>query len=195
MMKIPELLWPSLNRWWEASACTGFVIIFLCLTRATRKRHWFGAAAGAAYCLLALLVGCGGGSSGGGSGGGGGGGPVPTSVTMTSSIFKAPAGNPVTLSATVASTRGMGGTVTFWEQGNDGALTPPLTVVNGMVQSPVNLSLVGTHQIRAEYSGDSQNLPSKSANVNVVSTGSTYIQVTATSSSLSHYTTIWVTIQ
>ena len=142
---------------------------------------------------LLYVFGCGGSAGGGG----GGGGPVPTSVAITVSATKVPAGTSpsVTLSANVTSTRTVAGTITFWEKGNDGALTPPLTVVANSASSQVALPFVGMHQIYAQYSGDSQNQGSQSSTLNVVATGTTYMGVQATNGPVSQSSTIWVTIQ
>ena len=122
---------------------------------------------------------------------------MPTSVAITVSATKVPAGTSpsVTLSANVTSTKTVTGTITLWEKGNDGALTPPLTVVANSASSQVALPFVGTHQIYAQYSGDSQNQGSQSSTLNVVATGTTYMGVQATNGPVSQSSTIWVTIQ
>ena len=168
-------------------------LLLVLLPRQNRiLRFAFGLVAG--FGLL-YAFGCGSGGTVGG--GGGGGGPVPTSVAITVSATKVPAGTSpsVTLSANVTSTKTVAGTITFWEKGNDGALTPPLTVVANSASSQVALPFVGTHQIYAQYSGDSQNQGSQSSTLNVVATGTTYMGVQATNGPVSQSSTIWITIQ
>jgi len=99
------------------------------------------------------------------------------------------------LNATVTSTKSVTGTITFWEKGNNGALTPPLTIVADSASSQVALPLLGTHQIYAQYNGDTQNQGSQSQTLNVVATGTTYMGVQAGNGPVSHNSTIWVTIQ
>jgi len=101
----------------------------------------------------------------------------------------------VTLSAKVTSSKVVTGTITFWENGNDGALTPPLTIVGSAVTAQVNFPWVGTNQVYAQYSGDSQNQGSQSGTVNVVATGTAYFQVQAVTGPVSHYIPMWVTLQ
>jgi hypothetical protein len=121
---------------------------------------------------------------------------VPTSVAITASATKVPAGiSSIALTAKVSSSKTVTGTITFWENGSDGALTPPLNIVGGAVTAQVALPLVGTHQIYAQYSGDSQNQGSQSSTVNVVATGTNYAQVSGETGPVSHYSTVWLTIQ
>jgi hypothetical protein len=146
------------------------------------------------------MLGCGGGggvgTGGVGSPGGGGeGSPVPTSIIVTTSTNKAASGDQITLSAAVTSPRATTGTVTFWEQNNGGALAPSVTLVNGKAQAQVSLVLVGTHQVYAQYSGDAQNQTSQSGNLNIVTTGSAFVQISGTTGSLTHNVPVTVTIQ
>jgi hypothetical protein len=185
--------WPG-GRGWPVGldlVCLVALLLSFLPRQSRTKRLAFGLVA--AFSLLHVF-GCGGGSAGGG---GGGGGPVPTSVAITVSATKVPQGTSpsVTLSANVTSTKTVTGTITFWEKGNDGALTPPLTIVANSASGQVALPFVGTHQIYAQYSGDSQNQGSQSSTLNVVATGTTYMGVQATNGPVSQSSTIWVTIQ
>jgi hypothetical protein len=141
-----------------------------------------------------LVLGCGGGGSGAGPGGGGG-GAVPTSVNLTSSAVKVPFPGTITLSAVVNSSKNPTGTIIFWEQNNGGALAPTVALVNGKAQATVSLTLVGTHQVYAQYSGDAQNQASQSANLNIVATGSAFLQLSGTTASLTHNIPYTVVIQ
>ncbi|PYT96959.1 MAG: hypothetical protein DMG38_21750 [Acidobacteria bacterium] len=181
--------WPGGRGWQPGLELVCLVALLLVLLPRQNRilRFAFGLVAG--FGLL-YAFGCGGGGTVGGGGG-------PTSVAITVSATKVPAGTSpsVTLSASVTSTKAVTGTITFWEKGNNGTLTPPLTIVAGSASSQVGLPLVGTHQIYAQYSGDSQNQGSQSSTINVVATGTEYISVQAANGPVSHYSTIWVTIQ
>ena len=188
--KHSALIWP----FWMSGGrlCLGCIGIatLLMLLIPSRRRHHRVAFGAAATCLVVWALGCGGGS------GGGGGGLVPTSVAITASATKVPAGiSSIALTAKVSSSKTVTGTITFWENGSDGALTPPLNIVGGAVTAQVALPLVGTHQIYAQYSGDSQNQGSQSSTVNVVATGTSYAQVSGETGPVSHYSTVWLTIQ
>jgi hypothetical protein len=195
-VSLRPLTWPPRPDVWKMFAsCSVLTVLFFLVLRPRGWRYRL-ALTLTATCLVALALGCGGGSSGSApGGGGGGGGPVPTSITMSSSATKVPQGTAVTLTATITSSKNLTGTVNFWEKNNGGALAPPVNVVNGAAQVQVNLSLVGTHQIYAQYNGDAQNQGSQSGTLNVVLTGTSDIQVTGTTGQLSHYANISVTIQ
>jgi len=185
--------WPG-GRGWPVGldlVCLLALLLSFLPRQSRTKRLAFGLVAASS---LLHVFGCGGGSPGGG---GGGGGPVPTLVAITVSATKVSAGTSpsVTLSANVTSTKTITGTITFWEKGNDGALTPPLTIVANSASTQVALPFVGTHQIYAQYSGDSQNQGSQSSTLNVVATGTAYMGVQATNGPVSQSSTIWVTIQ
>lgn len=189
----PTFKWPVLPS--SRGSHQGIYLVFLVVllltlypTRRRTSRLAFGLVAG--FGLLHAF-GCGG---GGAAGGGGGGGPVPTSISITASATKVPqATSPnLTLNATVTSTKMVTGTITFWENGGGGT---PVTVIAGSASTQMALPLVGTHQIYAQYSGDSQNQGSKSGTLNVVATGTTYMSVQSTNGPVSHDSSIWVTIQ
>jgi hypothetical protein len=193
------LPWPLATRTLKLClACIAIAALFLILLPG-RRRYYRMALGAASASIMIWALGCGGGGGSGGGGGGGGGGivTVPTSLAITTSATKVPqSNNPViTLTATVTSTKNVTGTVNFWENGNSGALSPPVTVTNGAATAQVALPMVGTHQIYAQYSGDSQNQASQSSTVNVVATGSAYISVQGVSGPVTRNSTIWVTIQ
>jgi hypothetical protein len=64
-----------------------------------------------------------------------------------------------------------------------------------MFQAQAILGSAGFYQIYAQYSGDSVNAASKSANANVVATGQGYVTVVGTNGPETHNTSIDVTIQ
>jgi hypothetical protein len=169
------------------------LLLILLLARKHPRRFVSGLAFAS---TLTLALGCGGGSGQIiGGGGGGGGQQVPTTTTVTATTTKAPVGSPVTATATVSPAPGAGGTVTFWEQGNGGALSQAINVVGATAQAQLNLTLVGTHQIYAIYSGAGEDQQSQSPNYNVVITGSSFAQISGTTGPLTHYANINVTIQ
>jgi hypothetical protein len=156
----------------------------------------------ACMCLFVVMtLGCGGGggAGGGGSGGGtgGGGGALPTSVAITASTTKVPAGGApsVLLTATVASGSPATGTITFWEKGNGGALAPDANLVSSSASALVGLAQVGTHQIYASYNGDAGHQTSTSSTINVVATGSAFLQIQGVTGPNTRYATITVTLQ
>ena len=74
-------------------------------------------------------------------------------------------------------------------------LAPPVTVINGTAQVQVTVFPVGTHQIVAEYSGDTENQASQSGALNLTITGSSLVQITGTTGSVSHLMSLNVTVQ
>jgi hypothetical protein len=119
---------------------------------------------------VALAVGCRGGDDENSS--------VPTTVTVRASATKIPAADTLTLTATVASSKAVTGTVNFWENGKDGALAPP-----------------GTYEIYAQYSGDANNRALQSSTIDVVVTGSARVQIQGTTGPVTHYASVNLTIQ
>jgi large repetitive protein len=178
---------------WMPSSIASLIGLLFILFWARKYPRRF--ASGLAFSsAMTLALGCGGGS-GQIVGGGGGGQQVPTTTTVTATATKLPIGSQVTATATVSPSPATGGTVTFWEQGNNGALSLPINLVGGTAQAQLNLSFVGTHQIYAIYSGSGQDQQSQSANYNVVITGSDSALISGTTGSITHYTSITITVQ
>jgi len=202
MPNVPTRWASTLNFWRLIGACSFFAILLL-LALPGRKQRRRLVLALAPACVVAFVVACGGGSSGAGiSGAGSGpgaGGPgsnlVPTSVTVTSSTTKVAQGATITLTASVTSSKPVTGSVIFWEQNNSGALAPNAIIVNGVAQAQARLAFVGTHQVYAQYIGDAQNQASQSGNLNIVATGSAFIQLSGTTASLTHNVPFTVTVQ
>ena len=148
------------------------------------------------FCVLGFLLSCGAGGGGNGIGGGGGGGQVQvsTSVTLTTSGIKVPSTSPPTIQAKVNSTNAITGSVTFYDLG---------TVVNVSIVLPDGTATMGgfspypgTHVITASYSGDGNNLPSKTSGpLNQVITGTIYTGVQGATGGFSSGATIPITIQ
>jgi hypothetical protein len=179
-----------------ARSCS-LIIAALILSLLVARRRLRIATGLAFASVMMVALGCGGGSAQT-IGSGGPVGPVTTTTSMAISSTKVAAGTPFTLTANITSSKPVTGTVNFFDMGPGGAglgLVPPVPVVNGVAQTPATLFLVGTHQIVAQYSGDSQNQPSKSGNLSVTATGTSSVQVTATSGVLLHVVSVQVTVQ
>jgi len=175
--------------WRLGGSCVCTALLMLLWLMSAHKRSYRVALGLAASCVVALAFGCG--------EGGGGNNPVPTTALITASATKIPAANTpsFTLTATVTSSKAVTGTVTFWENGNDGGLAPPATLVNGTATAQVALPSPGTHEIYAQYSGDANNRGSQSATIDVVATGSAQVQIQGTTGPITHYSPVYVTIQ
>ncbi len=121
----------------------------------------------------------------------------PKTIAITASATKIPAGDEpsLTLTATVISAKEVTGTVNFWEDGNDGALAPPVTLVNGTATAQVALPSPGTHEIYSQYSGDANNRASKSSTIDVAATGSAQVQIQGTTGPVIHSSSVDVTIR
>ncbi len=158
-----------------------FAALFLLLLVRVRRRTQFVSrfALTLVTCLMLGFLGCGGGSTGGA------GGPVPSSITLTAASVKVPSGSDVSLTAKVTSSRTPGGTVTFVIDGNSGFGNISLT--NGVAQLQTSSIQVGTHTIKAQYSGDANTLPSQTAgSLNVVVTGSASLTIQGNTGGLAH---------
>jgi hypothetical protein len=180
--------------WWFLVVADGLAILFLSLSSGRRGR--LTASLGMAG-LLCLVLSCSSGnaSNGGGGGGGGGGGPTPTSVTLSTSAVKAQSGANVTLTAKVTSAHPLSGDIDFVDSGNGFGLAG-VGVVNGQATVQLNNLSVGTHVIVAQYTGDPNNLPSKTnGSINQVITGTAQIGVQGATSTLGHAASVNVTIQ
>jgi hypothetical protein len=190
----------SFDTWWTLGGMMGIAALLVLLLPGRERRYRLATALGACAVIVAAL-GCGGGSSGGGASGiGFGGPPVPTPITISVASNKVPQGTMVTVTATLSSANTLSGTITFWQVGNQGALTPAVPIVNSTATNAsataqLNLPSVGIYQIYATYSGDSVNARSQSSPVNITVTGTGSVQVTGTTGPLTHIANVNVTIQ
>ncbi len=142
----------------------------------------------AAFLVAGLACGGGGGSSGGistagggdnsGGGGSGTGAPVSTTTTLTASAIRVPGGSPLTLTASVASSVSVTGSVIFFDGGTQ---IGQVAVSDNQAQLVISTLSVGTHSITAVYGGDTKNLQSTSSFVSPLVTGTVQFPVTATS--------------
>jgi len=184
------MIWISKPAAWRlGGSCVCTALLMLLWLMPAHKRSYRVALGLAASCVVALAFGCG--------GDGGGNNPVPTTVSITASATRIPAANTpsLTLTATVTSSKAVTGTVNFWENGNDGALAPPATLVNGTATAQVALPSPGTHEIYAQYSGDASNRASQSSTIDVAATGSAHAQIQGTTGPVTHDSSVYVTIQ
>jgi hypothetical protein len=172
------------NGWWTLSGGTGLAAILLLFLPGRKRFH---AALGLGLvCVLSFTLGCGGYSAPGG--GGGGGGTAATTTKLTVSSTKVAANGSITVSATVTSTgTAPAGTVTFSADGKALGSAVPLTsgstgnITVTAAQAPAFLQLVGTHTVKATYSGDAYTKSSASGTLNVTITGTTQLPITGTS--------------
>jgi hypothetical protein len=159
------------GNWWLMSLATGVCALFL-LGHSDRRRKFRAALGLSVVCLLCFAIGCGGGGGGGGNGGGGGGDSTPqaTTITLTTSNPKAAQNAPFLITATVSGKQPLTGIVTFYNFGVAFAGGVPPT--NGQAQTGQGyLNNPGLYQVTATYSGDTNNLPSTSAPLTQVITG------------------------
>lgn len=190
-LEMPTLFRRQSAPWNLPAATILIILIFLTSSRLSRRRR---IVLGAASALIAsIAIGCGGGGSSSG-GGGGIAAPTATSITLTTPSTKAPNTSPPTIQAKVSSSKTVTGTVTFLDQGTT------LGTVNVQADGTAPISMaglpIGTHVITASYSGDANNLSSKTNGaLNQVITGSTTLFVIGTTGGLTNQTSILVTIQ
>jgi hypothetical protein len=106
-------------------------------------------------------------------------------LSLTTSKVKAPEGSAVTFSAAISADHALGGTVDFFDNGNPLAQGVPVQV--GRATFTTSTLVLGTHPITASYSGDgSTHAATTTTPLNQVITGSSQLQVTATSGNVTH---------
>jgi hypothetical protein len=120
--------------------------------------------------------------------------PSSTTLVLDTAQPKAASGTAVTFTTTIAGVNGVPtGTVTF----SDGsiAIGTATTFTNGQATISVSNLGIGTHSISAKYSGDSLHDASTSNAVYQAITGTTPLDITATSGTLIHTVDLNLTIQ
>ena len=169
----------NLGRW---IAGGGIALSCLLILPAARRRKSAWMATVALVGVLGVLSGC------------GGPGFSTATVALSSSATKAASGSSVTLTATISSPRHMpGGNVTFYN--GTTALGGPVTVVNNGATLSVTSLPVGLNSLTAVYSGDSNNSTATSTAVAELVTGQTSVEIDGTSGSITHATTVQITLQ
>ncbi len=128
------------------------------------------------------------------SGCGGNSGPTSTVVVVGSTQSEVASGSSVTFTAQVSEGKKTPtGTVTFYDGAT--ALGNPVTISDGVATLSVNNLAVGTHLVTAKYSGDSDHSAAVSQDYYEAVTGTTTLQVVATSGSVSHTLNVKLTVQ
>ena len=106
-------------------------------------------------------------------------------LSLTTSKVRSPEGSTVTFSAAISADHQVGGTVDFLDNGNP--IAQGVAVQVGRATFSTNSLVLGTHPITASYSGDgSTHAATTSTPLNQLITGSSQLQVTATSGNLTH---------
>jgi hypothetical protein len=154
------------------------LILFLGMKR---LRPSVGYAAMAATALTVIVIGC-----GGGSGGGGGTPPVASTTTLTSSNLKAQFQAPVNFNVNVSSAGSPTGMVQLYDNGQVFGNAVPLNA--GLALFTSDALPVGLHSLSAKYQGDTNTLPSTSASISQIITGTVNLQITASSQSGASHT-------
>jgi hypothetical protein len=123
-----------------------------------------------------------------------GAGPSSTLVVVGSSTSKVASGTAVTFTAQVSGgNKTPTGSVTFFD--GTTVLGNAVALSNGQASLSVSNLTVGTHSITAAYSGDSSHTASASQAYYEAVTGTTTLQVVATSASVSHTLNVQLTVQ
>jgi len=173
---------------WTIGFGNALAMLLICILFAKRRNRL--ASRGGLAGLLCLILGCG---ASNGGGGGGGSQPVATTITLSTGSVKVAAGSTVSFAVTVNSSKTATGSVNLLDYGTTVAQS---TVVNGVATIPVNFLSIGAHSISAQYTGDTNNQPSRTAGaINQVITGTSTAFIVANSPQVSHTTQINVTVQ
>jgi len=117
-----------------------------------------------------------------------------STLALTTSAAKAASQSSVTLTATLYDGHSnVGGTVTFYN--GDTVLGTPVAVNGNTATLQTTTLPVGLNSVTATYSGDRHNAGSSSSAVPELITGQTSIAVVGTSGSISHSTSVQITLQ
>ena len=99
----------------------------------------------------------------------------------------------MTFSAAISADHSVSGAVDFFDNGNP--LAQGVTLQVGRATYTTNALVIGTHPITASYSGDGSTNGSKTSTpLNQVITGSSQLQVTATSGTVTHNIVVQFTL-
>ncbi|WP_263376016.1 Ig-like domain repeat protein [Granulicella aggregans] len=117
-----------------------------------------------------------------------------SNLALTTSAAKAASQSTVTLTATLSGGHSnVGGTVTFYN--GDTILGSPVPVNGNTATLQIATLPVGLDSLTATYSGDRHNAGANSSAVPQLITGQTSIAVVGTSGSISHSTSVQITLQ
>ncbi|HEV2490859.1 MAG TPA: Ig-like domain repeat protein [Candidatus Acidoferrales bacterium] len=177
---------PVRSIWWTLSLLAGLAALLL-VASPSRRQSLHAVLGLALVCLLSFALGCGGAS--------GSGPPASTTTSLSVPSTKVANTSSLTLTATVNSPKAVTGTVTF-ATGNCFANYPvPVTGSTAqLLLNPIPFT-PGTCTFVAQYSGDANNQRSQSGSLNIAITGSVALQIAGQTSTLSHGTSVNVTIQ
>jgi len=167
-----------------AGLAGGALLLFL---TGSKRRRWIALLPVALVSVVLLAaMGCAGSGSGPST-------PAATLLSVSSSGIKTASGIAVTFTAKLnALNSNPTGTVTFYD--GTTALGSAATLTSGTATLQSSSLAVGSHAITATYSGDSNNVTSTSNPIMQVITGTTTLQVTATSGTLVHTLGLPVTL-
>jgi len=176
--------WPGAGLWCLVLAVGVFAAGTNLTVKQTRSQQ--GSVAWARGCVAlaaSLMLGCGSG------GGGGGGGPYPTTTTLSFQQSGMQLRVTVTIHSSGATSSGTVSLVA------DGGVPMQGEVAAGVATFSFTPSpVVGIHTLDAHYSGDASNEASDSGQQTTVVTGSTTIEISASSGSISVPMTLGVTL-
>lgn len=155
----------------------------------TRQGRNFFLTCGLLFCVASTVLGC-----GGGSGGGGGGGPFSTTTTIVSTNLHAGFGTPVTFTVTVKPNGATtpSGSVQLYDNGQP--YGTPVKVSAGIATFLATTLPVGVHNMTADYLGDANTLPSSSAPISQVISGSVGLQISGMSNGITQTANFTVTV-
>lgn len=173
---------------WGGGFGAAFLLLgFLGLTSTPDKnRRNFLAPCGLILCVGSVVLGCG--------GGGGGSGPFSTTTTLVSSNLKVAFGQAVTLTVTVKPNGAAtpSGAVQLYDNGQ--AYGGAVNVSAGIATFLTTNLPVGVHNFTADYRGDSSTLPSTSATIVQVVTGTTALQISGAANGISETADVTVMV-
>jgi len=159
-----------------------FASLLLCFASFTARRRKL------LLCLIlgmiiSMFYGCGGSGS-----------PKATTLALSTSSSKVASNSALTLTAQLSENgkNAPNGTVDFYDSA---ALIGSATVSNGVATFSTSSMAVGAHTLTAKFAGEGKLLASASNAVTQVVTGKTNVTVTASYGSVSHATTLDVTLQ
>jgi hypothetical protein len=172
---------PLRNTWWGFSGFFG--ILGLVMLGVPSKRRKAAVSMLTLVCVVTFLFGC----------GGGGLSMQPTTLQLTSSSAKVASGSSVTFTAQPVGATDATGTVTFYDGTTQ--IGSPVQLTSGTAKLQISTLAVGTHAITAKYAGDKRYNASTSTVMYQAITGTTRLQVVATSSNVTHTADLDVTVQ
>ena len=116
-----------------------------------------------------------------------------SALTLTTSNVKSPLGSAVTITGAVSADHSVSGTLDFFDNGAPIAQGVSLQIGRGSFIS--SALVIGTHAITASYSGDGHTNSAKTSTpLEQVITGSSQLQISASSDNLTHAVQVTFTL-